>query len=75
MLGVIQMGLPYLLFAHGVKSVSAQEASLIVLLEPILNPILVLWCWGEAVAGATWLGGGLILTGLAIRYSCFTDPA
>jgi drug/metabolite transporter, DME family len=66
-LGVLQMGLPYLLFCRGVATVPAQEAGLITLLEAVLNPLWVLVFWGERVPASTWLGGGLILTGLAVR--------
>src|SRR5262249_32949364 len=37
--GSIQMGLPYFLFARGLRSVSPQEAGAITLLEPMLNPL------------------------------------
>jgi drug/metabolite transporter, DME family len=66
--GLFQMGLPYLLFARGLRSVSSQEASLISLLEPVLVPVWVYLAWGDKPAWWTLGGGGLILTGLAIRY-------
>lgn len=66
-LGGIQMALPYVLFARGLRSVTAQEASLITLLEPLLNPLWVWLFWGELVPGATWIGGALILCGLALK--------
>lgn len=70
-LGVLQMSVPYLLFAHGVRSVRAQEAALITLLEAVLNPI---WVWlfvGEVAELSTWTGGLLILSGLVVRYTLF----
>ncbi len=70
-LGVLQMGIPYLLFARGVRSVSAQEASLITLIEAVMNPI---WVWlflGEVASSATWIGGMLILSGLVVRFTLF----
>jgi drug/metabolite transporter, DME family len=68
--GSVQMGLPYLLFARGLRAVSPQEAGAITLLEPLLNP---LWAYlispeRETPPPATWLGGGLILGALAYRY-------
>jgi len=33
------MGLPYWLMARGLRTVSAQEAGTITLLEPLLNPL------------------------------------
>jgi drug/metabolite transporter (DMT)-like permease len=68
LLGVVQMGLPYVLAARGVPLLSVQEAALLVLLEPLLNPLWVWLCWGEHVGWPTLLGGGLILGGLAARY-------
>lgn len=70
-LGALQMALPYVLFARGVGTVSAQEAALITLLEPILNPFWVWLFWPEPVSRSTWIGGALILTGLALRYMVF----
>ncbi len=68
--GVLQMGLPYLLFTHGLRRVSPYEAGTITLLEPILNP---LWAYlvspeTDTPVWSTWLGGGLILGALAWRY-------
>jgi len=67
-LGCVQMALPYVMYARGVGSVSVREASLLPLMEPILNPLWVLLFWGESPALSTWVGGGLILGGLLFRY-------
>lgn len=71
--GALQMGLPYLLFARGLRTVSSHEAAGIVLLEPLLVPVWVWVAWRNHpsyVHPAWWtiVGGGLILTGLLIRY-------
>jgi len=71
--GIVQMGLPYVIFASAVRRVPIQEAALLTLLEPILNPLWVYLLWGEAVGLSTWLGGGLIVAGLAVR-SLFSKP-
>jgi drug/metabolite transporter (DMT)-like permease len=68
--GAIQMGLPYWLMARGLQTVSPSEASMLSLLEPILNP---LWAYlvsptEELPGTATWIGGALILSGIAYRY-------
>jgi DME family drug/metabolite transporter len=64
------MGLPYFLFARGLRSVHPQEAGAITLLEPMLNPL-----WAYLVSPATdtppqstWIGGALIIGALAYRY-------
>jgi drug/metabolite transporter, DME family len=66
--GALQIGLPYLLFAYGLKKLPSQEAAGLALLEPILMPLWVLLAWGEEPAGATIVGAGLILAGLIVRY-------
>jgi drug/metabolite transporter (DMT)-like permease len=66
--GTIQMGLPYWLMARGLRSISAQEAGAITLLEPVLNPMWAYLVAGERPARMTWLGGSLILGALVWRY-------
>jgi drug/metabolite transporter (DMT)-like permease len=66
--GTIQMGLPYWLMARGLRSISAQEAGAITLLEPVLNPLWAYLVAGEKPASMTWLGGSLILAALVWRY-------
>lgn len=66
--GAVQMAIPYWLMARGLRSVSPQEAGIITLLEPLLNP---LWAWlvsGEQPHWYTLLGGIFILGGLVWRY-------
>ena len=58
-LGVFQVGLAYVLFAKGAKLTSPVSASLIGLLEAILNPVWVFLFYGEK-------GGRFALTGAAV---------
>ena len=67
-MGVIQLGVPYYLFSKGLERISLQEASLIVLVEPVLNPVWVALAFGEIPSRATLIGGGIILLGLGCRY-------
>jgi drug/metabolite transporter (DMT)-like permease len=69
-LGVVQLGLAYVLFIGGVRKVPAAEASLISMLEPILNPIWVLLGTGErpgpwAIAGAVIVVAAVVTRTLA----------
>ena len=73
--GVVQMAVPYLLFARGVKSVPVQEAALIVLLEPVLTPAWIGLLGWESAPATVWLGGGLIVTGLLLRYTLFAKDS
>lgn len=68
--GVIQMAVPYWLFAHGLRVLSPQEAGIITLVEPLLNP---LWAYlmtpeKDAPTVPMLLGGALILAALVWRY-------
>jgi DME family drug/metabolite transporter len=67
-LGIVQMGLPYVLFARGLKSIPGHEATGIGLVEPLLVPLWAYLAWGDRPAWWTLLGGGFILAGLLIRY-------
>jgi drug/metabolite transporter (DMT)-like permease len=67
-LGMFQMGLPYVLFARGLRRIPGHEATGIALLEPLLVPVWVYLAWGDKPSWWTMVGGGLILAGLAIRY-------
>ena len=66
--GMLQMAIPYVLILKGLQAVSSQEAVAIGLVEPVLLPVWVYLVWGETPAGWTIVGGGLILTGLVLRY-------
>jgi len=68
-MGVLQLGVPYVLFIRGLRTVPATDAALITLAEPILNPV---WVWlvvGERPSLGTLLGGGLILLALLVRFA------
>lgn len=66
--GILQMGLPYVLFAHGLRRIAGHEAAAIGLVEPLLVPLWVYLAWGNRPDWWTLAGGGLILVGLAIRF-------
>jgi drug/metabolite transporter (DMT)-like permease len=66
-LGVFQIGLAYVLLSRGVRGVTALDASLLLLAEPVLNPV---WAWavhGEQPAAPALAGGALILASAAAR--------
>jgi drug/metabolite transporter, DME family len=67
-MGIVQLGIPYWLFSKGLEQISVQEASLIVLIEPVLNPLWVALIVGELPSGATLVGGFCIVGSLAFRY-------
>ncbi len=72
MFGMLQMGLPYLLFARGLQSLSTHEAAGIVLLEPVLVPLWIYLAWSQTdhyapPSWSTFVGGSFILLGLLMR--------
>jgi drug/metabolite transporter, DME family len=66
-LGVFQIGLAYVCLVAGIRGVPALEASLLLLLEPVLSPI---WAWlvhGEAPGHWALLGGAIIMAATTAR--------
>jgi drug/metabolite transporter (DMT)-like permease len=66
-LGVFQISLSYAFLAIAMREVPALEASLLMLLEPVLNPV---WTWlvhGERVGAASLVGGAIVLAATAAR--------
>jgi len=59
-LGIFQIAAAYILLSRGIRQVRALEASLLVLLEPVLNPVWVWLVHGEK-PGAWAVAGGLVI--------------
>jgi len=73
-LGIFQLGLPFVLYAAAIRSISAIETILISCLEPILNPILVFLVIGEAPGPMALAGGALVLTAVLGRGLLLARP-
>ncbi len=67
LLGVVQLGVSYWLYARAIKHVTALEAVLIPVVEPILNPIWVLLALGEKPSRFAFAGGVIVLTAVTWR--------
>jgi drug/metabolite transporter (DMT)-like permease len=66
-LGVFQIGLAYVFLTAAMRHLPALEVSLLLLLEPVLNPI---WTWlvrGEQPGTWTIVGGAIIVGATAIK--------
>ena len=66
-LGVVQIGVAYLLLSKALKHLGAFEASILLMVEPALNPV---WSWmihGETPGVYTVVGGGLILGATVLK--------
>jgi DME family drug/metabolite transporter len=66
-LGVFQLGLAYASFSHGLRQVPAVEASLLILLEPVLNAIWAALFAGEIPGPLAIAGGAVILVATVWR--------
>jgi drug/metabolite transporter (DMT)-like permease len=66
-LGTIQIGLAYALLTRAIRAVPALEASLLLLLEPVLNPLWAFLVLGEVPAAGSLAGGAIILGATAVR--------
>jgi drug/metabolite transporter (DMT)-like permease len=66
-LGVFQLGISYIFYAEAIKNVSAIEAILVPIMEPILNPIWVFLFIGEKPSYWCLIGGLIVLVSVTLR--------
>jgi drug/metabolite transporter (DMT)-like permease len=66
-LGIVQMGVAYILFVRGLSVVPAAEASLLGMLEPTFNPLWAFLGLGERPSAFALLGGAIVLGAVAGR--------
>lgn len=66
-LGVVQLGIPYLLYTRAIPHVTALEAALIPVIEPILNPVWVMLFIGERPSPLSLLGGVIVVGAVTWR--------
>jgi len=60
-LGIVQVGLSAILFSVAIKRISAVQANLIAVIEPVFNPVWVFFAIGEAPGTNTLIGGSIII--------------
>jgi drug/metabolite transporter (DMT)-like permease len=65
-LGVVQLGIPYVLYALASRDCSPLACSLIGMLEPILNPIWVLIFDGETPGFYALIGGIIVVAAVTV---------
>jgi DME family drug/metabolite transporter len=66
-LGIFQIGVAYVFLTRALEKVPAFETALLLLLEPVLNPI---WSWfvhGERPSPWSFAGGGVILAATVVK--------
>jgi drug/metabolite transporter (DMT)-like permease len=74
-LGTFQIALAYYLISRAVRTVSALDTALLLLVEPVLNPIWVWWLHGETPGPVAIAGGVLVLIATAWRTLAVPLPA
>ena len=68
-LGVFQLGASYVLYTLAISYVTAMEAILITLIEPVLNPLWVFLLMGETPSWTSLVGGAIILAAVTLRHT------
>lgn len=66
-LGIVQVGLAYVCLTRGMRHVPAFEASTLLLIEPVANPV---WAWllhGERPSALAMFGGAVILASTLLK--------
>ena len=78
LLGIFQMAIAYIFMSKGLEKVSAITASLTTAIEPVLNPLLVAFFWGEMISWLSLVGAAIVITGvigynlMKIRKHCYS---
>lgn len=66
-LGTVQLGCSYWLYARAIRHVTALEAVLLPVIEPLLNPLWVLLALGERPSPLALVGGAVVLGAVIAR--------
>jgi drug/metabolite transporter (DMT)-like permease len=65
-MGIFQIGCASLLFSYGIKRVTAIQAMLTAMIEPVLNPVWVFVVTKEQPSASALLGGGIIIAAVIV---------
>ena len=65
LLGLLQMGIPNIMYAIGIKKVTALSASLITMIEPLMNPVWV-FLFVQEIPSPRCIAGGVIILGFIL---------
>lgn len=71
-LGIVQLGIPYVLFAKASSLISPLSCSLLGMIEPLLNPVWVALFYGE-IPGIFALAGGVVVLGAVVFYNIWDE--
>jgi len=71
-LGIVQVGIAYVLFSIGIRNTPALLACLITALEPMLNPVWVALLADE-IPGAYSIAGGCVIISAVVAYNIWIE--
>ena len=76
LMGTLQLGLAYFFFGKGIKVTNSVTASIICIIEPILNPIWVFLLLGEKPGALSILGAAIVILAVSFNsiYPQFRTP-
>lgn len=66
-LGIFQIGLSFILYAIAIRHLEALESTLILTIEPLLNPVWVFLVLGEIPGTLAFIGGIFVLGAVTVR--------
>jgi drug/metabolite transporter (DMT)-like permease len=66
-LGFVQLGIPYYLYSQAISRIPALKANLILLIEPVLNPLWVFVFLAEQPSINAIMGGSIVLASAVAR--------
>ncbi|MBI9017403.1 MAG: DMT family transporter [Phycisphaerae bacterium] len=66
-LGIVQIGLAYAIYSYAIKHVTALEAVMITMLEPVLGPVWVAIFTPEIPGPWAMVGGTIVIIAIGIR--------
>ncbi len=66
-LGVVQIGIPYILYSIALRRATALEGVLLTMLEPVLSPLWVMLVIHETPGTLSFIGGVIVINVVLIR--------
>ena len=66
LLGIFQLGLPYILYSKAIRHITALQSTFLSLIEPLLSPVWVFLTIGEIPGLMSLLGGIVVLAAVTI---------
>lgn len=66
-MGIFQLGIPYIFYTNSVKYLSALDAILLTVVEPLLNPVWVFIFAGEKPSIYAIIGGAIVIIAVLVR--------